>query len=402
MRAVLTIILLIGLLFTFTSSTSFAKTITVEATGEYLIGDGPNENISVAKARAREEAMRLATEKVGVYVESYSKTNNSALTQDEIRVVAAQVLKILNEKMFPKVTEENHIVWTCELKAVVDDGAINIEKIISNREAVEKTIILEKKIEELQRENLLLKQSYNRSENNMERKNIERKIHQNENEFNQAVYSLPIYSSSGWRNGIDVNSIKYDKANGVIEFTATEINKNNGNKGVLKAKIYVNENAFFYAGMTVYHANGSAPDILKGASSVALEPIEPGTYEEKYQKKLYEYLGITNAPVYQEPQWQYLFKTKFADGSSKSFYVDIANTKYDFENQIVSTYIMSHSDKYGDTHSGLRFYDLRNRTIGYFMREAGKIVKERNLHDYDWDIYKYIEKMYEIKFNATR
>lgn len=99
----------------------------IEATGAYLIGDGPDENINTAKERARTEAMRAAAEKAGVYVESYSKTKGQALTADDIRVVSAQVLSIQKEGFLAKITsDQKHIIWICTIKATVDPDNINL------------------------------------------------------------------------------------------------------------------------------------------------------------------------------------------------------------------------------------------------------------------------------------
>ena len=87
-----------------------AEQVKVEAIGQYVVGDGPNENISAAKERARIDAMRLAAEKGGVFVESMSQVINSKLTKDEINVIAAQVMQINSENIQP-VVEGNYIKY---------------------------------------------------------------------------------------------------------------------------------------------------------------------------------------------------------------------------------------------------------------------------------------------------
>ena len=49
-------------------STVFASVQTIEADGYYIIGDGPDENHSVAKNRAKMDAKRSAAEKAGIFV----------------------------------------------------------------------------------------------------------------------------------------------------------------------------------------------------------------------------------------------------------------------------------------------------------------------------------------------
>ena len=116
----------------FCTTMASAEERVVDATGSYLIGDGPNESIEVAKDRAREEAMRLAAEKAGVYVESYSKINNESLTEDEVRVIAAQVLRIQKEEMTPEIIEKNHIKWTCAISAVIDSNFAVVKRSINS------------------------------------------------------------------------------------------------------------------------------------------------------------------------------------------------------------------------------------------------------------------------------
>ena len=68
---------------------------TIEATGVYVMGD--NDSPKIARDAARQEAMRVAVEKAGVYVESYSKTQNMQLTEDEVRTISGAVLKVTKE-----------------------------------------------------------------------------------------------------------------------------------------------------------------------------------------------------------------------------------------------------------------------------------------------------------------
>lgn len=370
-----------------------AKMVTVDAMGTYLVGDGPDEKIAVAKARAREEAMRIATEKVGVYVESYSKTHNSMLTYDEVKVIAAQILKITEEKIVPTTTQDNHIMFKCFITATVDDEAIEIKKILSNRDTVEKTIELEKRIQELQRENIELKKRYKNSSSDSERKFAIALVQKNEVEFVKAFYSLPVYTQGEWHSGIDVDSINYDKVAGIITYTSTEDNKLRGTKNVTKAKIYVNENKFIYLGVVHYPANGGKPDILKGGTSCALEPIEPDSYIEKYQKKLYEYLGVTNAPINRTPNWIYATELDFEDGSYQKYYIDINNIRYNYGDMTVHAYVKCHSSKYGDSTSTYVF-DLKNHRVGGFMREVGKIIMETNPQPYQWQLYQKAKNLY--------
>ena len=66
-------------LFLFYPSSSFAETKEIISEGTYNMGDG--ETPTVAESRALLQAKRTAVEEAGTYVESYSKTKNSVLTE---------------------------------------------------------------------------------------------------------------------------------------------------------------------------------------------------------------------------------------------------------------------------------------------------------------------------------
>ncbi len=73
-----------------------AEIQTIEADGEYTMGDGLEENQNTAKERARKDAMRVAGEQVCVFVESLSEVKNGKLTRDDIRKVSANVLEVIS------------------------------------------------------------------------------------------------------------------------------------------------------------------------------------------------------------------------------------------------------------------------------------------------------------------
>ena len=61
---------------------------------------GEGETITNAKDMALRQAMRTASEQVGVYVESYSKVVNAQLTRDEISVLSSSVMEIIKKGFF--------------------------------------------------------------------------------------------------------------------------------------------------------------------------------------------------------------------------------------------------------------------------------------------------------------
>ena len=80
--------LLISLIFV---SVCSAKMIDIKESAEYSVGDGETKAAATEKVIAI--ARRRAIERAGVYVQSYSKTDMGVLTNDEIEVVSATVMK---------------------------------------------------------------------------------------------------------------------------------------------------------------------------------------------------------------------------------------------------------------------------------------------------------------------
>ena len=79
---------------------------TVEATGEYRIGD--NDTRAQAKDLALSDAKRIAAEKVLVYVESNSIVENFAAVKDRIETYTKAKMQILDQK-FSFVGEESTV-----------------------------------------------------------------------------------------------------------------------------------------------------------------------------------------------------------------------------------------------------------------------------------------------------
>lgn len=75
--------------------TAFAKPQTYTATGEYVMS--PKETLETGIQHAREDALRLISESVGVYVESQSEAKNQELTQDEIRTMSSNIIRVKSE-----------------------------------------------------------------------------------------------------------------------------------------------------------------------------------------------------------------------------------------------------------------------------------------------------------------
>lgn len=104
-----------------------AATYQIVAEGQYVMGDGDTREI--AKDKAVKDAMRIAVEKAGVYVESYSKTQNLQLTDDQVRMVAAGCIKVLDQSV-DFYTENNDWRAQAVIYAEVNTNNINLKEIM--------------------------------------------------------------------------------------------------------------------------------------------------------------------------------------------------------------------------------------------------------------------------------
>ena len=112
------------------SGSAHAAPEIIEADGVYMMGD--NDTPRSARDAARNEAMRAATEQAGVYIESTSEVQGYTLTRDEIRTVAAAVLRVLHEDVTPELIEG---AWRYRVHLVcsVDTEGIDLKALAQNK-----------------------------------------------------------------------------------------------------------------------------------------------------------------------------------------------------------------------------------------------------------------------------
>ena len=161
-----------------------AEVQTIEADGYYIVGDGPDEDHSVAKKRARMDAKRDAAEKAGTFVESLSITKDGVLTNDEIIVASGIVMQIESEVITPEVIGTTTRYW-CHIIAKVDsDNVIDMLKQdkIKLSEAVEQFKRQQQELDKIKKELNELKEQY-KTANEAKREEINKKIKENEKEF---------------------------------------------------------------------------------------------------------------------------------------------------------------------------------------------------------------------------
>lgn len=140
-------------------STGYAEVQSIDAEGIYIVGDGIEESAKTAKERAKKEAMRIALNKAGVYVESYSKIDNMQLTRDEMRTITGKIIKTTHEAYRTELVENHILKYTATITVIVDTDAIKLQ-LLKDREQIlqlrERNSILKNDYEKLRKENLKL------------------------------------------------------------------------------------------------------------------------------------------------------------------------------------------------------------------------------------------------------
>ena len=102
----------------------------IEVDGVYMMGD--NDAPKFARDAARAEAMRAATERAGIYIESTSEVQGYTLTRDEIRTVVAAVLRVLHEEATPELVGD---AWRYRVHLVcsVDTEGIDLKELAGSK-----------------------------------------------------------------------------------------------------------------------------------------------------------------------------------------------------------------------------------------------------------------------------
>ena len=102
----------------------------IDVDGVYMMGD--NDAPKFARDAARAEAMRAATERAGIYIESTSEVQGYTLTRDEIRTVAAAVLRVLREEATPELVGD---AWRYRVHLVcsVDTEGIDLKELAGSK-----------------------------------------------------------------------------------------------------------------------------------------------------------------------------------------------------------------------------------------------------------------------------
>ncbi|MBR2518879.1 MAG: tetratricopeptide repeat protein [Selenomonadaceae bacterium] len=113
-------ILFAGIIF-FTSTNANAEIQTYTGEGSYIMSEG--ENLSIAKERAKADAMRNACEQAGTFVESTTQVANMMVTKDEIITMTGGIVKLLEDPAYAPLKELENlegILISVKVKVSID------------------------------------------------------------------------------------------------------------------------------------------------------------------------------------------------------------------------------------------------------------------------------------------
>ena len=214
-------------------SVSYAAIQTFSASGEYTMSDFDTPEI--AEQRALDYAQRNAAEQAGIYIESYSRTENWNLAEDEIKTIINNNIQIKDKKINRTILSGGVIKIQADIKATIDTA--DIEKILSEKkderekavkqyESLQKSKLeQDKKIYDLQKKIATLNDEFdNEISDEQERADREFLSTQKVEQANELNYN----DYDGRKNFYD-EAIKLNPKNDVAYHQYTNIINNNSN-----------------------------------------------------------------------------------------------------------------------------------------------------------------------------
>ncbi len=165
---------------------AWAEATTVTAVGEYTMGEG--ETPAVAKERAFITAVRAAAEQTVVYIESYSKANNFALTKDEAAMLARAVAEVTDKRHEELKPAAGGIRFRVTIVAKVSSDSLGLlRSSLQDKLAAEELKLLQASYDESQRELEQLKRQL-AGATGADKVNIVKSIAVNEQRFTAAQW----------------------------------------------------------------------------------------------------------------------------------------------------------------------------------------------------------------------
>ena len=130
------------------SSACSAELKSFDGTGTYTMSSF--ETMNVAEQRAIQAAERDALEKAGVYVSSYTKTENLEVTKDEVIVLTNGIMQLTSKNITKEMTSAGDIHIRADIVATIDTDQIN--KNLQNRAQLDRLTQQYKSLEKVAKE----------------------------------------------------------------------------------------------------------------------------------------------------------------------------------------------------------------------------------------------------------
>ena len=170
-------------------SVTHAKVTTYTGVGEDYANE--YESQEIAKQRARSKAIRQATEQAGVYLQTYSKSINGRITNDEINAITSNSYKIDGEPVYERIVQQvtnvsTVIIWKATVQVNVDDAEIQDWLKLNSMDRstiVNQNNILQESIAANDKQVENLRQRAQSATNDTEREAIRTEYKQIDNEF---------------------------------------------------------------------------------------------------------------------------------------------------------------------------------------------------------------------------
>lgn len=126
------------ILFAVNFAVASAEIINVKGEGRYVVDKKLKETFDDATEHARDEAMRSASESVGVIVKARSKAVDFKLTVDTIETYAVSLLEDVRKVDDFEKNSAGDLVFICKVTATVDTSKIDLEKFLGRDDLADK------------------------------------------------------------------------------------------------------------------------------------------------------------------------------------------------------------------------------------------------------------------------
>lgn len=354
---------------------------TVEAEGSYLVGDGSDESIKKAKEQAKQNALRAASEKTGVYVESYSKIKNNILTQDEVRIITAQILHIQSVDIQPTV-EGKDVRYLCKVRATFDPEAIDFNQFIRTKAIESENIRMKEQIKNLEQENEALKKVD---------ASVPHEARKDHGDMEPISVKITNNRTDKYEDFLLFDDIRYDKKEQVVYYSVKQLDYKKDTRKDYFWRLNIRTNTTKLYGIAEY-TNGTRGGIYRVPERVGQEIYIPPVGEVwNIKRNIYSYFGLHLKNPFSNMHWVRVYAYDHS-----TYFFDINNMKVnplenmDYQLRIFSRCDIGNSEN-NDADYLVLYFDFQNRRM--LVNGVLHTVKDTG-HGYD-ALYEAAHKFFE-------